>query len=110
MAYTRDTGYPVPRLRALLYFLARERPGTIYLGSVNAASREASQEGTPTLRQHHHVIVLLPFFDANGDFQVVVLERNAETSLASLTRRYGKEYVHLVHLDSAGDFSLPQID
>jgi hypothetical protein len=110
MAYTRDTGYPVPRLRALLYFLARERPGTIYLGSVNAASLEASQEGTPTLRQHHHVIVLLPFFDENGDFQVVVLERNTETSLASLTRRYGKEYVHLVHLDSTGDFSLPQID
>ena len=110
VAYTRRPGYPVPRLRALLYFLARERPGTIYLGSVNAASQEASQEGTPTLRQHHHVIVLLPYFDANGDFQVVVLERNTETSLASLTRRYGKEYVHLVHLDSTGEFSLPQIE
>jgi hypothetical protein len=110
VAYTRDAGYPVPRLRALLYFLARERPGTVYLGSVNAASLGASQEGTPTLRQHHHVIVLLPFFDANGDFQVVVLERNTETSLASLTRRYGKEYIHLVHLDSSGEFSLPQIE
>ena len=110
VAYTPEAGYPVPRLRALLYFLARERPGTIYLGSVNAASQEASQEGTPTLRQHHHVIVLLPFFDASGDFRVVVLERNTETSLASLTRRYGKEYVHLVHLDSMGEFALPQIE
>jgi len=110
VAYTPEAGYPVPRLRAVLYFLARERPGTIYLGSVNAASREASQEGTPILRQHHHVIVLLPYFQANGDFQVVVLERNKETSLASLTRRYGAEYVHLVHLDSTGEFSLPQIE
>lgn len=110
VAYTRDAGYPVPRLRALLYFLAREQPGTIYLGSVNAASQEASQEGIPTLRQHHHVIVLLPFFDANSGFQVVVFERNAETSLASLDRRYGKEYVHLVHVDSTGEFSLPQIE
>jgi hypothetical protein len=110
VAYTPEAGYPVPRLRALLYFLARERPGTIYLGSVNAASQEASQEGTPTLRQHHHVIVLLPYFQVNGDFQVVVLERNTETSLASLTRRYGREYVHLVHLDSMGEFSLPQIE
>ena len=110
IAYTPDTGYPIPRLRALLYFLTRAHPGTLYLGSVNAASLGASQEGTPTLRQHHHVIVLLPYFDADGDFQVVVLERNKETNLASLTRRYGREYVHLVHLDSTGMFSLPQIE
>jgi hypothetical protein len=110
VAYVKDAGYPVPRLRAVLYFLARESPGTIYLGSVNAASAEASQEGTPTLRQHHHVIVLFPFFDEKGAFQVVVLERNVESSLASLNRRYSNEYVHLVRLESTGELALPQID
>ena len=108
--YVRDVGYPVPRLRLVLYFLARRDPGAFYLGSVNAASRETSQEGTPTLRQHHHVIVLLPYFDSRGVFQVVVMERNVETSLASLNRRYAEEYVHLVRLDSTGGFALPEIE
>ena len=108
--YVRDVGYPVPRLRFVLYFLARREPGNIYLGSVNAASRETSQDGIPTLRQHHHVIVLLPFFDSRGVFQVVVMERNVETNLASLNRRFAQEYVHLVRLDSTGGFSLPEIE
>jgi hypothetical protein len=82
----------------------------LYLGSVNAPSALAVSEGTPTLRQHHHVIVLFPYFDAQGDFQVSVMERNKETSLASLARRYAAEFVHLVHMDSAGEFTLPQIE
>jgi hypothetical protein len=110
LPYVKDTGYPVPRLQFLLYFLARRNPGDIYLGSVNAPSQEASQEGTPTLRQHHHVIVLFPYFDENGAFRVVVMERNVETSIASLRRRYGSEYVHLVKLDSDGPFALPRIE
>jgi hypothetical protein len=108
--YVKDVGYPVPRLRVVLYFLARKDPGAVYLGSVNAASRETSQEGIPTLRQHHHVIVLLPYFDAHGIFRVVVMERNAETSLASLDRRYAEEYVHLVRFDSSGIFAPPKIE
>jgi hypothetical protein len=108
--YVKDVGYPVPRLRLVLYFLARRDPGAVYLGSVNAASRETSLDGIPTLRQHHHVIVLLPYFDSKGAFLVTVLERNVETSLASLDRRYAEEYVHLVRLDSSGTFAPPQMD
>ncbi len=105
--YIKDIGYPVPKLQYLLYFLARRDPGIFYVGSVNAPSRLAVSEGTPTLRQHHHVIVLFPYFDAAGVFQVAVMERNKRTSLPSLTRRYGSEYVHLVRIDSAGPFEPP---
>ena len=56
------------------------------------------------------MIVLLPYFDSAGVFQVVVMERNLQTSLASLTRRYGGEYVHLVHIDADGVFSPPKIE
>ncbi len=108
--YVRDVGYPVPQLQYVLYFLARENPGDFYIGSVNAPSALAVSEGTPTLRQHHHVVVLFPYFDAQGVFQVSVMERNKETSLASLSRRYGTEFVHLVHVDSEGDFAPPQIE
>ena len=108
--YVADTGYSVTDLQYVLYFIARETPGRIYIGSVNAASVPSVSEGTPTLRMHHHIVVLFPYFDAEGIFQVVVMERNQETSLASLTRRYGKESVHLVHIDSEGDLRLPKID
>ena len=108
--YVRDVGYPVPLLQYVLYFLARENPGEIYVGSVNAPSALALSEGTPTLRQHHHVIVLFPYFDAQGVFRVSVMERNKETSLPSLNRRYAAEFVHLVHVDSEGEFAPPQIE
>ena len=108
LAYVRDVGYPVPRLEYLLYFLARANPGQLYVGSVNAPSALAVSEGTPTLRQHHHVVILLPYFDAGGAFRVAVMERNLQTSLASLTRRYGSEYVHLVRIDAEGSFSPPK--
>jgi hypothetical protein len=107
--YIRDVGYPVPKLEYLLYFLARKNPGTLYVGSVNAPSAAVS-EGTPTLRQHHHVIVLFPYFDPQGIFQVAVMERNVQTSPASLRRRYGSEYVHLVKIDTEGSFALPRIE
>jgi hypothetical protein len=108
--YVTDAGYPVASLRSVLYFLARKDPGTLYLGSVNAPSSAAVREGIPMLRQHHHVVVLFPWFDARGTFQVVVMERNLETSLASLDRRYGSEFVHLVRIDTGGPFSLPRFE
>ena len=110
LPYIRDVGYPVPKIEYLLYFLTRRNPGTFYVGSVNAQSMLAVSEGTPTLRQHHHVIVLLPYFDLRGVFRVAVMERNVRTSLASLIRRYGNEYVHLVRIDSTGTFAPPRIE
>jgi len=105
--YVRDVGYPVTSLKAVLYFLAREEPGTLYVGSVNAPSALAVPDGIPTLRQHHHVIILLPYFDQQGAFQVTVMERNVETSIPSLVRRYGSEFVHLVHVATDGPFQPP---
>ncbi len=107
--YVTDAGYPVPSLQAVLYFLARAEPGVMYIGSVNAASALAGPQGIPTLRQHHHVIVLFPWFDAQGAFRVNVMERNVESSLASLQRRYGSEYVHLVRVPTEGEFSPPRL-
>jgi len=121
-AYVKDAGYPVGQLRPLLYFLARRAPGTIYLGSVNAAGPAplvapapagapgSAPVGAPIMRQHHHVVVLFPYFDAQGVFRLVVMERNVETSSESLARRYPGELVHLVRLDSTGTFVPPSIE
>jgi hypothetical protein len=108
--YVKDVGYPLSALRFVLYAQAREEPGILYLGSVNAPSRQGSSEGTPTLRQHHHLVALFPYFDARGDFQVAVMERNKETSLESLGRRYAGEYAHLVRLATDGAFEPPPVE
>jgi hypothetical protein len=105
--HVKDVGYKITDMRALLYFLARSRPGTFYLGSVNARSRGAPAGSSMLLRQHHHVVVFLPYFDEAGDFHAVVMERNKETSVPSLARRYPGEYINLVRVDSDGPFSPP---
>ncbi len=105
--HVKDVGYRIEDLRPLLYFLARSRPGTFYLGSVNARSRGVPPGASMLLRQHHHVVVFFPYFDDAGDFHPVVMERNKETSVASLVRRYPAEYINLVKLGSEGQFDPP---
>jgi len=107
--HVKDVGYEIGDMKALLYFLARSRPGTFYLGSVNTRSKGAPAGSSMLLRQHHHVVVFLPYFDQTGDFHPVVMERNKETSVPSLARRYPGEYVNLVRVDSEGPFSPPEL-
>ncbi len=107
--HLKDVGYSVEDLPGLLYFLARSRPGMIYLGSVNASSSGAPDGSSVLLRQHHHVVVLFPFFDEGGDFHAVVMERNKETSVPSLIRRYRGQYINLVKVDSSGQFDPPEL-
>lgn len=101
--YIEDIGFPIERLEAVLYWLALTEPGTIYLGSVNRPFGD-----DPPLVQHTHVVVLLPYFEQNGRFAPVVMERNVETSTASLRRRYAGEHIHLVRVDADIRFQPPR--
>jgi hypothetical protein len=101
-SYVEDVGYAVADLGTVLFRLVRESPGRIYLGSVNRPV-----PGKSELRQHDHVVVLLPYIDAGRVFRVAVFERSAETSTSSLARRYPSDFIHLVGFDVRGDFELP---
>ncbi len=101
--YVEDVGYPIESLGPILYLLARREPGFLYIGSLN---REA-EDGTP-VRQHHHLAVFFPYIDEKSVTRVVVMERNVETSVASLQNRFPRDSVHLVRIDSEGDFAPPQ--
>jgi hypothetical protein len=106
--YVEDVGYPVENLPTILYLLARRDPGAFYLGSVNSSPDAGAASGG--IRQHHHVVVLFPHVDERGVFRQVVMERNVETSLESVRQRYTGSYVHLVRLDSDGEFAPPAIE
>jgi hypothetical protein len=88
-----DAGFAVNGLPALLYTLAIDEPGTIYLGAVNA---ELAPK--PRMRQYFHVTALLPYFDEYGSFHVVVFESAAETSFSRFVARYSNNYINLVRL------------
>ncbi|MFP4430247.1 MAG: hypothetical protein ACLFPV_03255 [Spirochaetaceae bacterium] len=103
--YVEDVGYPLEDLGRILYFLAIQEPGHFYLGSINTPFGS-----TPVLHQHVHVAVFFPYFDDEGRFQAVVMERNVETGVESLNRRYPGDHVHLVRIPASGAFQLPQIE
>ncbi|HKL21295.1 MAG TPA: hypothetical protein VJ904_05780, partial [Tichowtungia sp.] len=100
--YTEDVGYSVDSLNSVLYWLARREPGMFYLGSVNRLFGE-----DPVLRQHTHVVALFPYFNRAGTFHVAVMERNVETSINSLERRYGNDFIHLVRVQGSEEFLPP---
>jgi hypothetical protein len=106
--YVEDVGYPVEDLPTILYLLARRDPGAIYLGSVSSSPDAGAASGG--IRQHHHVVALFPYVDGRGIFREVVMERNVETSLESVRTRYPGSFVHLVRLDSAGEFAPPAVE
>ncbi|MFW5827777.1 MAG: hypothetical protein ACOCU4_06785, partial [Alkalispirochaeta sp.] len=100
--YREDVGFPVADLRGIVYWLTVAEPGVIYLGSVNGPSDES-----PVVRRHSHVVVILPHFDGAGRFQPVVMERNVETDLEGLQRRYPDAFIHLVRIDATSAFDPP---
>ncbi|MBN1835738.1 MAG: hypothetical protein JW820_07800 [Spirochaetales bacterium] len=100
--YIEDVGYAIGELPLVLYLEAARNPGMFYLGSV---SREYGSE--PVLRQHFHLVVLIPYFTESGAFQVAVFDRGRESSLAGLQERFAGTFVHLVRLPVGDDFAPP---
>jgi hypothetical protein len=87
-----NAGFSFEGIQPLLYTLAINEPGNIYLASVN------TEMGTPRMRQHFHVAALIPFFNEYGNFQVVVFESAEETSFNTFKNRYPGHFVNLVRI------------
>ncbi|MEW5818022.1 MAG: hypothetical protein AB1798_21850, partial [Spirochaetota bacterium] len=92
-------------LKLILYLLAKNNPGYFYLGSIN---REG--ETDPVVLEHFHIVVLFPYFTPDGEFHTAVMERNTETSVESLTKRYPADFIHLVRLEAVSGYNPPYIE
>jgi hypothetical protein len=103
-----NAGFGFEGLQPLLYTLAIDEPGRVYLASVNTEmgppSTPSNPRGMPRLRQHFHVAVLVPYFNERGDFQVAVFESAAETSFSGFRTRYPGHYINLVRIPLEGGF------
>ena len=95
-----NAGFGIEGLHALLYTLAIDEPGRIYLASVNT-----DLDPAPRMRQHFHVAVLIPYFNEYGNFQIAVFESAAETNFNQFKNRYPGHYVNLVRIPVEGMFT-----
>jgi hypothetical protein len=91
--FLHNAGFSFEGLHPLLYTLAIDEPGRIYLASVN------NEIGpSPRMRQHFHIAVLVPYFNESGNFQVAVFESAEETSFNNFKTRYPGHGVNLVRI------------
>jgi hypothetical protein len=106
--YVQNAGFGVEGLMPLLYTLAVDEPGRIYLAAVNdelgAPATPDNPRGLPRIRQYYHIAVLVPYFTERGVFQVAVFESAAETSINRFISRYPGEFVNLVRIPIEGSF------
>jgi hypothetical protein len=93
-------GFGIEGLKPLLYTLAINEPGYVYLASVNDETGPA-----PRMRRHYHVAVLIPYFNEYGVFQTAVFESAAETSFNAYIARYPGHMVNLVRIPAEGRFA-----
>jgi hypothetical protein len=98
-----DTGFSIEGIHPLLYTLAIDEPGRIYLASVNselgAPVTADNLRGLPRMRQHFHVAVLIPYFTSYGSFRVALFESAEETQFSAFKTRYPPDYyVNLVRI------------
>jgi hypothetical protein len=103
LEYREDVGYPVEDLELLLFLETAANPGNFYIGSLN---REYGTD--PVLRQHFHLVVMIPYFTPAGAIRVAVFDRNREATLKGTIERYADAYIHLVRMP-LGEKFLPQL-
>ncbi|MDR2965003.1 MAG: hypothetical protein LBU88_04440 [Treponema sp.] len=100
--FLSEAGYGFEGLHALLYTLAIDYPFSFYLAAINneigSAVTAQNPRGSPRLRQYYHIAALIPYFDENGNFRVVVFESATESSFSGFNRRYPGHYINLVQI------------
>ena len=107
--YVQNAGFGFEGLYPLLYTLAIDEPGRIYLVAVNdeigAPVTPDNPRGLPRIRQYYHIAVLVPYFTERGVFQVAVFESGEETSFSGFRTRYPGQFVNLVRIPIDGTFN-----
>ncbi|MDR1420621.1 MAG: hypothetical protein LBI86_09625 [Treponema sp.] len=100
--HLENAGFGIEGLQPLLYTLAIDEPGRIYLAAVNTETGPPATadnlRGRPRMRQYFHVAALVPYFNRYGNFQIVVFESAEETRFNSFKTRYPGHYVNLVRI------------
>jgi hypothetical protein len=106
--YLQNAGFGIEGLTPLLYTLAIDEPGRIFLAAVNkeiaAPVTPDNPRGLPIIRQYYHIAVLVPYFNERGNFQIALFESAEETSFSRFRTRYPGQFVNLMRVPLSGSF------
>jgi hypothetical protein len=94
-----NAGFGSEGIQPLLYTLAVDEPGHIYLASISA-----EQGPAPRMRRHFHVAVLIPYFSETGIFRIALFESAEETAFTNFKSRYPGSQINLVRIPVEGAF------
>ncbi|MDR1399540.1 MAG: hypothetical protein LBJ41_06450 [Treponema sp.] len=103
--YQLNVGFQSEGIQALLYTLAIDEPGNLYIATISREMTNAQH-----LRQYFHLGILLPHFTEMGEFQVTVFESAAETSFANFRTRYPGLFINLLRVPVEARFEPSQIN
>lgn len=99
--YAPNVGYPAADLKFVLYELAVANPGYFYLGAVSVGQGSSQ-------REYGDLVVLFPYFDEFGRFEVYVAGQSLKTGIDSLEQRHHGAFVQLEQVAASSDFSSPE--
>ncbi|MDR3304371.1 MAG: hypothetical protein LBS86_08185 [Treponema sp.] len=91
--YRPNVGFMAEGIHPLLYTLAINEPGNLYIAVISREMPDLHQ-----LRQYFHLAILLPYFTETGTFQVTVFESAAETSFTNFKNRYPGQFINLLRV------------
>jgi hypothetical protein len=97
--FLQNAGFGSEGIQPLLYTLAVDEPGYIYLASISA-----EQGPAPRMRQHFHIAVLVPYFSETGIFRIALFESAEETAFTNFKSRYPGHQINLVRIPVEGAF------
>jgi len=92
-----NAGFEISGLQALLYTLAIDEPGQVYLGAV-------STDKSSPVRTFFHTALLVPYFDSLGTFHILCFESASETEYYEFRDRNKGCLVYLSRLPLEGRF------
>lgn len=99
-SFIPNVGFKISDLKQVLFYLAQANPGTIYLGVINSISRQ-----DPFYISYYHVLALVPYFDAAGEFRILVFDQHKDLSFDVFQKKYFKENIFITRLEVSTGFS-----
>lgn len=103
--YTKDTGYLIKNIRALLYVLAQRESNYFYIGAIRRESPVPVKKGVPNYI-FDRTAIFFPYFAEDGRFDCIIFENGEEIPLKTFIEQNKKNFVHLSRFMASEKFFL----
>lgn len=103
--YTKDTGYLIKNIRALLYVLAQRESNYFYIGAIRREAPVSVKKGVPNF-VFDRTAIFFPYFTEDGRFDCIVFENGEEIPFKTFVEQNKKNFVHFSRFMTSEKFFL----